>query len=180
MKKIIFLVLFASSAFASDSEKFCTAYEKASVSYGSTLWYEIDCGEGVFQTPRIMTSYLLPLPYNWKAASVKRLKAAMAARGVVPLSKIPNKIYAGNFFEKNLLVYGPKSAESSGFCEISVTNTRTIGLSVKTVVSDLHFTCDLKTAAPEGYLGLTQAEIAEVIRHLGFVKTNLPSLYRKP
>lgn len=165
------------SAFA--EEKFCIAHEQDDIGYASTMNYVINCGSEQFETDRIITSVLLPLPYNWKAVLLKRLNAAMKSQKVVLLAKIPG-MYKGNMFEEALLVYGPASTRGSHFCQISQTNQRTVGLNAKTTVWDLEFNCDSNTDTPSSYTGLTESEIVEVITHLGFLNTNLGSLYRKP
>lgn len=170
-------LLMTPMAFASD--EFCVARVHNNISPGSARFYSVDCGHEKFETPKILTSFWIPLPYNWNAVAKKRLNTAMAKRNIKLVATIKSKNLINESFDKSFSIFGTSNASQSVFCIVTLSNQKVIGTGVKHMIADVLFEYSSPSFKSELYTGLNQAEIEGILLKDGFEKTNVSGLYKR-
>lgn len=84
MKKILILLmaLCSFSILASERNEYCVAKKIHDIGYGSSMFYSINCSDGKkYETDPILTTLLIPIPYQWSKVAKKKLNKFMSAKG---------------------------------------------------------------------------------------------------
>ena len=168
MKKLtIALSLFAyTTTFAADV---CIARKNHDIGYGSTMNYIVKCSDGKnFETRKIVTTVLLPLPYNWGKVAKKRLYREMSELGYTEVAQfkpvIKTKIHDGtpiHFFEK--------SDTGATYCSVIKYNQFVAGLHHEKIIFDVVITCE-DPLDEWRFFGIMQSELDEITQNHGYTK----------
>lgn len=147
------LVLTGSSgAFA--GEKLCVAEKETNISYVSDLRFNVFCDDGSkFDTKRIFTAILLPLPYHWGNTARKILSEEMVRRGYLGTPAAKTKGVA----EYPLTIF-TSAATTASYCTVSKTKEVASGIPGKAPQFDAYVTCS-KNISDQVFKGINQTEM---------------------
>jgi hypothetical protein len=162
------------SAFASET---CVAMKDLKVGYGSDLKYHIFCEGEKFETKRIITGILIPLPYNLGKVARARLNELMGERG----QEEKMVFHGGDKLKKSddipYRVFKPKGSIIEEVCAVSYGNEKLIG-SDKKPVYDFIIKCSSGQHSRTDYgangeflSGYSLEESRSVLTAKGFVQT---------
>lgn len=172
------LVLVGTSVVAqAKAPKICVASENSKIGYASKMSYDIKCNDGKsYDSEAIVTSFILPLPYNWKSSSKEKLKDTMDKLNMREVARFKNA-YPQNSFEKDLIVYSSEIYPAAGYCLISKAGRSSVGLEAKKEVWNLKAACDSKSSFINiDYTGITNDDVKTVLAREGLVKTGISSV----
>jgi hypothetical protein len=177
LKSFLVLLSVTFSAAAGASSKHCIAEIDHQIGYASFAHYNVDCGDEKFKTPTIVTSYLLPLPYNWGGVVKNKLDKVMVKRSMTEVAKIKAESVRHNMIGKNLLIYVDKIVPDAVYALVTMSNPRTIGLGVQKTVWDVRIEYSNPNFRGQSFQGLNQEEINDLRRRERLLKTNVSGLY---
>lgn len=167
MKKTVLSIILgltlSASVFAGDT---CVAQKIHDISYGSRMYYRVECAKTGFNTKSIITTFLLPLPYHWGNSARKNLYNEMTKKGYSEVTKFDP--YKGS--REPIHVF-QKEDVSASFCSVILYNEKTIGLKTKSTIYDVIIACGNKPGEDTRFKGLTEKEIVEYMDKLGFRKS---------
>ena len=156
----LFVLSFSVSSFA---KHICVATVFEEVGYASYMASKIYCQDGsVYQSRKNVTTFLLPIPYQWKKVAHDNMRSVMTDGGFKEMSKIKtNSKYL-------TYVYDVKSAEKQNYCIVEKSlYTVQSGLNGKVSRRDVYISCDDGTGQVEGS-AVTDRELAEFMSEKGY------------
>jgi hypothetical protein len=152
---IITLLSINSSALASE---LCMAQKGESVGYSSTMKYLVNCRNGKeFSSPKIITAFLLPIPYQWGKVARKKLNTMMSESGFVQDSSVQER--------EPVLIFNTEKTNNT-YCTASESNHQQVGLDHKNDLFDFSIECN-QHHNKAAFKGLTRAELGKYMRSLG-------------
>lgn len=160
---ICLALTFVSSA--SDSEEsYCIALKNDSISYTAFLNYKVKCLGEDFETQKIITQILIPLPYHWGNRARSILNNELKALNM----KMIGMIDGG--YENDIIIYGKEnySEKIDHFCTAVKYNKKKIGMQNLETVFDVMISCGDGAIVKEVWQGIRQEELLNYMDGLGY------------
>lgn len=162
---ISIILLACSSAFSQTSPDLCVAYKVDYYSYAGTMKYRVHCNDETFESKKIITAFLLPLPYNWTKRAQKYLYKEMDSRDYYEVLQLKSSDHKPGNFHDPFHVFMPNSKSLDEVCAVSYGNKQRIGLD-QVKVYDFVISCsDSDEDDPlEFYSAVTTDEIEQLMQ----------------
>jgi hypothetical protein len=174
---------------AATTSEICVAQKVHLISYASTMHYQVNCKNEQFKSTSIITTAIIPFPYEWGKVARQFLNSLMNEKGYASVAKITEVTAIKNFrygfnqpgtrevslaFSDSVLIYS-KSKQVRNFCGVLRSNSQTIGHAQKITVYDYVISCSQKELRNQ-LNGVSEAEFNVYMNKLG-VKFNLSTEY---
>ncbi|NBU72561.1 MAG: hypothetical protein EBS53_14155 [Bacteroidetes bacterium] len=159
MKNIIILISFFFSLNASANET-CIARKVMGTSW--YLHYHVQCAEETFDTQKILTTLLFPLPYHWGNFARKYLYRQMSERGFQEVARLrfqnsPDPIH---IFEK--------VETAATYCSVQKRNFSSSGIQTRKPTFDITVVCENAIPTEENFNNVTQEELDQYLQSRGY------------
>lgn len=109
----------------------CVAVRIGSVSFTSRMHHAVVCNQEVFETRRILTSFLVPIPYGWVSTARNLLHRTMSEKGYAPATVMDEQtqtLRPIQFENGKLLVFEKENTPSFSYRLVYASHERETGI----------------------------------------------------